>query len=121
MPSKKAKLRTASDVISRLLYDHQGHHSAEDIVLGYTDRIEGPMEKSVKDFVSAGSGGDIPEHRILYFRLASNELTREQQILWDRAGRVDRIFGSGRGHDGPIAAETLTAVEQAARNMLRIE
>lgn len=119
---KKSKLRTASDVISRLLYDQD--QQPENILLGYMDRIEGPMEKSVQDFVSADHGGDLPEHRILYFRLAdNNELTtrNNEQILWDRAGRVDRIFGSGQGRDAPIATETVTAVEQAVQNMLRIE
>jgi hypothetical protein len=73
------------------------------------------MEKNLLDFVSVTSGGDIPEHRILYFRQPpptrnnnndnndDDSLVRPEDILWDRAGRVDRIFHSGNGpmHPSP--------------------
>ena len=75
----------------------------------------------VEDFVSAANGGDIPEHRILYFRRNVQNEELEAQILWDRAGRVDRIFGSGNGPEAPVAAETLDAARAAVANMVRIE
>ena len=153
MSVSKKKLRTASDVISRLRWSDDNNNAADDndddndttaganrppfslIMMGYLDRIEGPMEKAVKDYVSASSGGDIPEHRIIYFRraetdnysssshnnISSSIIISEQQILWDRVGRVDRIFGSGDGPDAPVAPETVAAVKAAIQNMDRIE
>jgi uncharacterized protein (UPF0248 family) len=132
MPEKKAKLRTASDVISRLRWSdgeqHQDHHERVEntnnnglVMIGYSDRIVGPMEKAVKDYVSAKADGDIPEHRILYLRRAADDQPLEEQILWDRSGRVDRIFQSGNGSDAPVAPETLKAVREAKENMIRIE
>jgi hypothetical protein len=133
-PERKAKLRTASDVISRLRWSDGellNHHEQEKnttvtnnnglVMMGYTDRIVGPLEKAVKDYVSAKADGDIPEHRILYFRRAADDQPLEEQILWDRAGRVDRIFQSGNGSDAPVAPETLKAVREAKENMICIE
>lgn len=124
MPERKAKLRTASDVISRLRWSNEEHTGNNQnyglVMMGYTDRIVGPLEKAVKDYVSAKSHGDIPEHRILYFR-AANDSSLKEQILWDRAGRVDRIFQSGNGPNAPIAAETLQAIQEAKQNMIQIE
>jgi 2'-phosphotransferase len=122
---KKTKLRTARDVISRLRwspsdYNENSDNNNDDLILmGYMDRIESPMEKSTQGYVSAGNGGDIPEHRILYFRRALEPV--EENILWDRAGRVDRIFGSGKGGDAAVAQETIDAVRQAIATMIRIE
>lgn len=120
-PGKKTKLRTAGDVISRLKWADSSDNPAELIFMGYMDRIEGPMEKNVEDYVSAGNGGDIPEHRILYFRRSNGTITSQQQILWDRVGRVDRIFGSGDGRDAPVAPATIDVVRVAIANMRRIE
>jgi hypothetical protein len=132
MPEKKAKLRTASDVISRLRWSHgeqhQHRHEEEEntnhnglVMMGYRDRIVGPLEKAVNDYISAKTDGDIPEHRILYLRCAADDQPLEEQILWDRAGRVDRIFQSGNGPDAKVAPETLEAVREAKVNMIRVE
>ena len=134
MPTKKVKLRTARDVISRLRWSDDdliesgdprqqnvGGESTTTVLMGYMDRIEGPMEKNVKDYVAADSGGDIPEHRILYFRRHRATGVEDRDILWDRVGRVDKIFGSGNGNEAPVANETKEAVTQAMQNMLRIE
>ena len=113
MPSRTAKapLRTARDVLSRC---HHDESLGDLIIMGYIDRINGPLEKTVRDFVPACHGGDIPEHRILYFR-------NNTEVIWDRAGRVDRIFGSGAGTKAPTSEETLNAVEDAQINMRRVE
>lgn len=34
----------------------------------------------------------IPQHRIMYFRMKGDE---EGRRVWDRATRLDRLFGSG--------------------------
>ena len=115
----KNKLRTASDIISRLRWDASQGLDPSTILIGYMDRIEGPMEKLVKDFISASTGGDIPEHRILYFRRSNGQQSRH--VLWDRVGRVDRVFGSGQGPDGSVASDTIQRIQEAKRNMERIE
>lgn len=141
--TRKSKLRTAADVLSRLRWESidvtdstamtggevEGRES--DMVMGYMDRIEGPMEKNVKDYVSAkhGSFGDLPEHRIQYFRTNTLDLRRidnipsaevAKSVVWDRNGRVDKIFGSGNGNS-EIAPETIQKVRTAVDNMIRIE
>ena len=119
-PLTKRKLRTARDLISRLRWDDDSNGmDPSTILIGYMDRIEGPMEKMVKDFSSASTGGDIPEHRILYFRQCNGH--HSQHVLWDRVGRVDRIFGSGHGPDAPVASDTILRIQEAKLNMHRIE
>jgi len=115
----KNKLRTASDILSRLRWDASQGIDPSAVLIGYMDRIEGPMEKPVKDFISASTGGDIPEHRILYFRRSNGRQGRH--VLWDRVGRVDRVFGSGQGRDAPVANDTIQRIQEAKRNMQRIE
>mmetsp|Transcript_44772 Transcript_44772/g.93943 ORF Transcript_44772/g.93943 Transcript_44772/m.93943 type:complete len:126 (+) Transcript_44772:292-669(+) len=66
-PNKKVKLRPARDIISRLRWS-PGPLADDQIVFGYIDRMNGTMEKAVEDYIPACDGGDIPEHRILYFR-----------------------------------------------------
>lgn len=118
----KTKLRTASDVISRLKWstlDESKNESFGQVFVGYIDRINGPMEKPVEDFASINSGGEIPEHRIIYFRTSKDDAN--PSILWDRSARIDRIFGSGEGKDGETALETKQAVKQAKETMARLE
>lgn len=83
-------LRPAKDILSRIRHDPSIDNS--DYIVGYHDRIEGPMEMKVEDW----KGGDvtdeefIPQHRILYFRRASDGVR-----VWDRKRRLDVVFGSG--------------------------
>ena len=113
MREAKRKLRTAADVISRLKWDHSFGDRKEDLVLGFTDRIHGPLEKSLQDYVPASQGGDIPEHRINYFRLGAD-------IIWDRRSRFDKIFtGSGK-EDAIICDETLSDVVNAQATAARL-
>ncbi|KAL6713447.1 hypothetical protein ACLMJK_008912 [Lecanora helva] len=86
-------LRPANDILSRIRHD-PALDQAEYIV-GYQDRHAGVMEMAV----SAWKGGDevtdedwIPQHRILYFRKEGDKSGRK---IWDRAARLDRLFGSG--------------------------
>lgn len=117
--TSKTKLRTASDIISRLRWDASQGIETSTTLIGYMDRIEGPMEKPVKDFISASTGGDIPEHRILYFRRSDGQ--QDQHVLWDRVGRVDRIFGSGQGRDARVASDTIQRIQEAQRTMQRVQ
>lgn len=122
--TRKAKLRTAADVISRLQWDpmystvgSEDDDANKDIMIGYTDRIHGPMEKSIHDFCL---GGDIPEHRIQYFR--STATNGPESILWDRVARMDRIFGSGNTISANTSCATTTwaNIRQAQATMERL-
>jgi len=76
------------------------------------------MEKRVDDFAGINEGGDIPEHRIQYFRRVGSE-DYEKLVFWDRNGRVDRLFGSGNG-DNPISQTTVQNVISAVATMRRL-
>lgn len=121
-PATKTKLRTAGDVISRLRWSEEEDCTA--ILMGYDDRINGPMEKCIADYKSIDDGGDIPQHRIQYFRRAEvnngARMNMSRAILWDREGRVDRIFGSGLGSDVPASKHTTQLAFDAIANMKRI-
>ena len=70
------------------------------------------MEANSLDYKPIDQGGDLPEHRIQYFR-------DDDEILWDRSGRVDRLFGSGNG-EATIPLEPLNRVEQAKATIERL-
>ena len=61
------KLRTAEDVLHRLRWCPLPEEKGA-VMIGYDDRVRGPMETALDDFSSIQEGGDIPEHRIWYFR-----------------------------------------------------
>ena len=124
---KRTRLRPAADVISRLRWCCEADEpNSRNTVMGYDCRINGPMEKLVADYTGIKEGGDIPEHRIQYFRcvrdtaLFDETQVCNESILWDRTGRVDRLFDSGNGARSPAAAETLQHVVQAIETMKRL-
>ena len=121
---KKSKLRTASEVLSRLKWpSDEDFATLDNTIIGYDCRINGPMEKYAADFSSIDQGGDIPEHRIQYFRIKS--LPLNEGIYWDRKGRIDRLFGSGSAAgsgdpDQSISAITLDSAAEAIVTMKRL-
>ena len=65
--------------------------------MGYLDRHEKePLEMNVTEWKGGVSDVTdeefIPQHRILYFRRKGDP---EGRKVWERASRLDRIFGSG--------------------------
>lgn len=65
-------------------------------------------------------GGDIPEHRILYFRRVVNGDENTINIIRDRGGRVDHVLDSGdRRRD--VSNETIEEARAAISNMARLE
>ena len=141
----KTKLRTAGEVINRLKFD--GDCDSSNVMIGYDDRVNGPMEKALYDFIPISQGGDIPEHRIWYFRreptMSSDnyndddsteddervtDLSRrlsnaeiQDLVLWDRPGRVDKLFGASGESCKIVSEETTMNVRAAVQNMVRIE
>ncbi|XP_067408173.1 leukocyte receptor cluster member 9 [Emydura macquarii macquarii] len=93
-PSKKPPMKTAGDVVSRILWDPQLPPDA--FTVGYLDRFLGVLEEpfaafSWEDLASAGPGVlAVPQHRIQYLKYRG-------RLVWDKASRLDDIFGSTGG------------------------
>ena len=91
----KPSLRPAKDILSRIRHDPLLKES--DFIVGYIDRH---VPEMMEIDVSAWKGGVtdftdeewIPQHRIMYFRKKGDG---ERRRVWDRATRLDRLFGSG--------------------------
>ena len=100
--SRKGKMRTASDVIHRISWDPALDCSQFWIV--YTDRFTGLVTIPLTEFVSRNTDptatglcdSSIPQHRIQQIFYQTNE-----NIVWDKQNRIDRVFGS-TGFDGDI-------------------
>ncbi|KAL8176769.1 UNVERIFIED_CONTAM: hypothetical protein K2H54_038482 [Gekko kuhli] len=110
---KKPAMKTAEDVISRLLWDTQV--PAERFSIGYLDRFLGTLEEpftafSWEDLASAGPGVlAIPKHRIQYFKYG-------ERVVWDKASRTDDVFGStGSGRTILQVIEEAAAAAEAIR------
>lgn len=87
----KSKLRPAVDVLSRLRWDPD--MSPSDYIVGYEDRFSGAKEISLERWKSESTDDEfVPLHRILYFKKRV-----DNEIVWDRRTRVDKVFGSGCG------------------------
>ncbi|XP_026140235.1 leukocyte receptor cluster member 9 isoform X1 [Carassius auratus] len=90
---KKPRMRTADDVISRIIWDSSVDPA--DFIVGHLDRFLGVLERPFSDFSWDTQVCDcdfseelsIPRHRIQYF-------SYKGQRLWDRDSRTDRVFGS---------------------------
>ncbi|XP_031694007.1 leukocyte receptor cluster member 9 [Oncorhynchus kisutch] len=91
--TKKSRMRTADDVISRILWDPSVEPA--DFVVGYVDRFLGVLERPFSEFnwdtdpcdCDYSSELALPRHRIQYF-------THRGCRVWDRNNRTDRVFGS---------------------------
>ncbi|XP_072423628.1 leukocyte receptor cluster member 9 [Chiloscyllium punctatum] len=91
---KKAPMRTAGMVISRIRWDPELRPA--DFAVGYHDRFLGTVEQPFELFTwgelaEAELGAlAIPQHRIQYFK-------HRGRVVWDRAARLDHVFGSTGG------------------------
>ncbi|KAM9851760.1 leukocyte receptor cluster member 9 [Aulostomus maculatus] len=103
--NKKPRMRTADDVISRILWDPSV--DASQFVVGYMDRFLGVVERPFSDFNWDTNPCDcdystelaLPRHRIQYF-------THRGHRIWDRHSRTDRVFGStGQSLAPPFGGE----------------
>ena len=95
--SSKPSLRPAKDILSRIRHDPALDES--EYIVGYHDRHLDVMEMDVSSWKGGGDSTDeewIPQHRILYFRKKGEE---DDRRIWDRATRLDRLFGSGIAAD----------------------
>lgn len=89
--TKKPRMRTATDVISRIQWDPELLEA--DFFVGYLDRFLGIIEKNFAEFCweDLSTVGletlAIPKHRIQYFKYKTD-------IVWDRRVQLDKFFGS---------------------------
>lgn len=85
---KKRSLRSSKEIFHKLRWN--GGIPLESVSIGYMDRKKGMQEIAFKHFKP---GGRIPFNRVYYFKL-------EQEFIWDRETRIDRVFGSGETAPG---------------------
>jgi uncharacterized protein (UPF0248 family) len=94
-PLSNTKLRPASDVLNRLRWDPSLDPS--DYIIGYEDRFLGAKETGLEKWKTEQTDEEfIPQHRILYFKKRSED-GGDGEIVWERATRIDKVFGSGLG------------------------
>lgn len=103
--NKKPRMRTADEVISRILWDPSVE--ASEFIVGYVDRFLGVLERPFSDFnwdinpcdCDYSSELALPRHRIQYFSYRGHR-------VWDRHSRTDRVFGStGQSLAPPFGGE----------------
>ncbi|MBN3291593.1 TTY1B protein, partial [Polypterus senegalus] len=90
---KKPSMKTAEDVISRILWDPE--LKSEEFTVGYLDRFLGVLEKPFSEFsweedfaaLDTYEVLAVPQHRIQYFRY-------RDKVVWDKNHRLDDVFGS---------------------------
>lgn len=118
-----AKLRTSKDVYDRLKWDSESITiqssskkfdqvealDTSSIYIGYKDRFLGMCELPLEEY---NPGGDIPFHRIYYFRtggppvlpfigkdgevkVREDNWPEDAVFIWDRESRTDLVFKSG--------------------------
>lgn len=104
--TKKSPMRTAAAVIQRIRWDPR--LDPADFSVGYADRFLGVCEEPFSAFcwdeplAALGPGVlAVPQHRVRYFRFRG-------RVVWDRASRVDQVFGSGSAEGrGPTILDAL--------------
>lgn len=105
LPSKP-KLRSATDVLHRLLHDPIYASDLHLYRIGYLDRLEGIRTVSVQEWLDRSQDPDsdewVPMHRIRWFKRiperdenGPDRQDVEGEIVWHRFDKVDLIFGSG--------------------------
>jgi uncharacterized protein (UPF0248 family) len=97
-PLSSSKLRPASDILHRLRWDPNLDPS--EYIIGYEDRFLGARETGLEKWKTEQTDEEfIPQHRILYFKRKGGE-SGSGEVVWERATRIDKVFGSGAGFGG---------------------
>ncbi|KAF1977226.1 hypothetical protein BU23DRAFT_323198 [Bimuria novae-zelandiae CBS 107.79] len=93
-PVSSNKLRPASDILNRLRWD--SNLDPSEYIVGYEDRFLGAKETPLEKWKTEQTDEEfIPQHRILYFKKKGKD---GGEVVWERATRIDKIFGSGLGN-----------------------
>jgi len=78
------RLRPGREVLNRMKFDRK--YKIEDFVVGYIDRKEGILEKSVEEWEVFGQ-----EDLMAYIKNL-----KDDETVWDKARKVDLVFGKKR-------------------------
>lgn len=112
---KKPPMRTAMDVVKRIMWDDKIPESL--ITIGYEDRFLGILEKPFDEFswepldsLDYYSFG-VPEHRIQYFKYRDT-------IVWDKRARLDNVYGSTGS--GISIEKAMEDADESFRNNLKL-
>src|SRR5215213_9502079 len=98
-----AKMRTSREVYNLIKWD--GRFDGAQYVIGYDDHASPePREIAYRDF---DPEGDIPWHRVVYFRAPSG-------LVWDRRTRLDAIAAPAPGAPASPAGEAAAPLEAKA-------
>jgi uncharacterized protein (UPF0248 family) len=94
------KLVPAGEVLRRIQYDYK--LAEKDFSVVHYDRVDDNLVETPMDAPNTSVAGReerfvfaIPEHRIM-------KIKYKEQIVWDREGRLDRVFGSMNGNGETI-------------------
>jgi uncharacterized protein (UPF0248 family) len=94
------KLVPAGEVLRRIQYDY--NLAEKDFSVVHYDRVDDNLVETPMDAPNTSVAGReerfvfaIPEHRIM-------KVKYKEQIVWDREGRLDRVFGSMHGNGETI-------------------
>lgn len=94
------KLVPAGEVLRRIQYDY--NLAEKDFSVVHYDRVDDNLVETPMDAPNTSVAGReerfvfaIPEHRIM-------KIKYKEQIVWDREGRLDRVFGSMNGNGETI-------------------
>jgi len=79
------KLRPGKEILNRMKFDSS--YDTGDYVVGYIDRKAGILEKSVDEWGEFGQ-----EELMAYIKNVKDE-----EIIWDRARKIDMVFGKKGG------------------------
>ncbi|THD18994.1 Leukocyte receptor cluster member 9 [Fasciola hepatica] len=114
-PKKKPPMRTAMDVVKRIMWDDKIPESL--ITIGYEDRFLGILEKPFDEFswepldtLDYYSFG-VPEHRIQYFKYRDT-------IVWDKRERLDNVYGSTGS--GISIEQAMEDADESYRNSIEL-
>eukprot|EP00621_Florenciella_sp_RCC1693_P004085 CAMPEP_0182535822 /NCGR_PEP_ID=MMETSP1323-20130603/18763_1 /TAXON_ID=236787 /ORGANISM="Florenciella parvula, Strain RCC1693" /LENGTH=214 /DNA_ID=CAMNT_0024745999 /DNA_START=118 /DNA_END=758 /DNA_ORIENTATION=- len=111
----KKRNRTTEEIYFRMLHDSR--FDTENMIIGYHDRIRGRMEMKFSAFTPLRDGGDVPFHRLRYFRHPTGG------VYYDRETKVDCITGKGGGASSgvPPDADMLAKIAESKANLEIIE
>jgi hypothetical protein len=103
------RLRPAKDALQRILWDPQ--LQKESFTVGFVDRFANGFTEVKCDAPNTSIKGPsrlfvlaLPEHRIEYIKFL-------RRVVWHKADRIDRIFGSGR----PLPDGSFLRIEDVIR------
>ena len=94
-------LRPVADILHRIEHDPSLKVSERcEYIIGYLERFDGIVEMPVTAWIKESTEEDfVPQHRIRYI---TRRRPGDDEVVWSRDERIDKIFGSGKGKHGGV-------------------